>query len=284
MGDRWPAAHIHTKISVGVILCRQNADTNRIEALLVHKRYTYAFAEFVLGKYAIGVGSIHKSVINLVSHMTKEELFDVLSLKFEQMWYRIWLSYTNSDLYKRKYTRFHTAFIASDGGIALKKLIMTVQATNILMWEVPKGRRISSQETDIVCAIRELHEETGIEKNDYRFLPGAKRCINYVSAGVRYICIYYIAIANPHLSSVMIRAKPALRDINFMAEVDEHQWFDVERIRFIDGQKLYLSNLILPAFKLIRKYLKGQWTSRPLRNKIFIKPPPPIGVSKGGLL
>ena len=44
-------SRIPTKTSIGIILCRKNVNTGRPEVLLAHKRYTYAFADFVHGKY-----------------------------------------------------------------------------------------------------------------------------------------------------------------------------------------------------------------------------------------
>jgi len=262
-GSRMP-----TKTSIGVILCRRNAKTGRPEALLAHKRYSYAFAEFVHGRYARGRAGSNASlrcVAPLFDHMTREELFDVLSLNFEQMWYRIWLTLDNRDLYNKKYAKFQSTFMRDDGGAALRRLVMLARANGVLLWEVPRGRRLNAREADILCASRELREETGVEKSEYRFLPGVKRRVSYVSSGTRYVCAYYVALANPHLAGAVSYddpTRPTLREINHMAEVSEVRWHDIERIRLIDSSDSRLESLVAPAFKLMKQYLKGRWAAR----------------------
>ena len=263
-----PGERMPTKTSIGVILCRRNAKTGHPEALLAHKRYTYAFAEFVHGRYArgrAGSNAALRCVAPLFDYMTREELFDILSLNFEQMWYRIWLTLDNRDLYNKKCAKFQSTFMRDDGGAALRRLVMLARANGVLLWEVPRGRRLNAREADILCATRELHEETGVEKSEYRFLPGIKRRVSYVSAGTRYTCAYYVALANPHLASAVSYddpTRPTLREINLMAEVSEVRWHDIERIRLIDSADSRLESLVAPAFRLMKQYLKGRWAAR----------------------
>ena len=271
------AARPPTKTSIGIILCRVNASTGRPEVLLVHKRYTYAFAEFVHGRYArgrAGPGASLRSVATLFDNMTTDELLDVWSLNFEQMWYRIWLSRDKRDLYNKKYAKFQSTFMRDDGGDALRRAVQQARNRGTLLWEVPKGRRLNTREADILCAVREMREETGIDKSEYRILPGVKRRVSYVSSGTRYVCAYYVAIANPRLAE-MARGpggpdrptfhspgRPALREISHMGEVSEIRWHDIERVRLLDEPNSRLESLIAPAFRLMKQYLKGRWASR----------------------
>src|SRR3989344_1275994 len=193
--------YLHTKVSIGVILCRNNAITKKPEVLLVHKRYTYAYAEFIHGRYAPSRNKMpHVTVLTLLGRMSTEELLDVWSLNFEQMWYRIWLTHDKKDFYLKKRAKFQAAFMR-DAGEGLRKAIQQTKTRSSPLWEIPKGRRLNARESDIICAIRELREETGVERNEYRFLPGVKRRVSYVSTGTRYVCIYYIAVANPRLAA-----------------------------------------------------------------------------------
>lgn len=273
-----------TKTSIGVILCRVNAKSHRPEVLLVRKRYTYAFSAFVHGKYARaqrnsgrggggGGGTngsgISSELLALLENMTMEELLDVMSLNFEQMWYRIWLSRDKRDLYHRKHAKFQSAFMRDDGGSALCSAVKRAQDRGVLLWEVPKGRRSTSREPDLSCAVRELQEETGIAKGEYRLLPGVRRAVRYVSDGVRYVCEYFVAIAGPHLARREVlgggRAGPgrsALREINSMGEVGQIRWLDIEQIRLLDSPEGRLELLVAPAFRLVKLYLKGHWAGR----------------------
>jgi ADP-ribose pyrophosphatase YjhB (NUDIX family) len=251
---------IPVKKSYGIILCKINSLNNRFEVLLVHKRYTYSYSIFIHGKYSrpnIWPRSSMQFIINLLNQMTLDELLDIWSLDFKQMWYRIWLN-NNSDteLYKRKYTKFYMSFIKNDNGEGLQKIIQQVRNYATLNYECPKGRPLDSNETNIACAIREIKEETGLTKSDYTILPNVKRYVNYVSLGTRYICTYYIAIINP---SIKYYNNSIFKNITNINEVNETKWFDIEKIRVIDDYKKHLESLISSVFKLIKKYNKGKW-------------------------
>jgi 8-oxo-dGTP pyrophosphatase MutT (NUDIX family) len=253
---------IPIKKSYGIILCKINTLTNKPEILLVHKRYTYAYSSFIHGKYIkpnIWPRNSLNSIIQLLNQMTLEELLDVWSLDFKQMWYRIWLANNNPELYKKKYMKFYTSFIKDDNGVLLRKSIQQIRKFNTLSWEVPKGRTIDTQEKNIICAIRETKEETGLNKQDYMILPHVKRYVNYISLGTRYICTYYIAIINP---SIKYFNNSILKDIYNICEVSETKWFDIDKIRSIDDSKKHLESLIKPAFTLVKKYINGKWLSR----------------------
>jgi len=253
---------ISVKKSYGILLCKINLITNKPEILLVHKRYTYAYSMFIHGKYSrpnIWPKSSMSFIINLLNQMTLEELLDIWSLDFKQMWYRIWLNNCNTELYKRKYAKYYASFIKQDNGELIRKTIQQIKNYNVLLWEVPKGRPLDSSESDIICAIREVKEETGLTKKDYTILPNVKRYINYISLGTRYICTYYIALINP---SIKYYNNSILKDINNVSEVSETKWFDIDKIRLIDDPKKHLESLITPAFKLIKKYTNGKWITR----------------------
>lgn len=283
MSDRLPA-----KTSIGIILCRKNATTLRPEALLVHKRYTYAFAEFVHGRYsrkAAGAAGATSGpgppaalsgpvpVSELLDNMSREELLDVYSLNFNQMWYRIWLTHNNRDLFQKKQTRFQSAFMR-DGGAELRQLCLAARGVGSPLWEVPKGRRQGSREPDIACAVRELQEETGVCKSEFRLIPGALRRTSYVSAGIRYIGIYYVAHCLP-TSGRLAAAEysNSLRDLPNLAEVGEVRWHDIERIRLIDSTPPRLVPLLKPVFSIIHDYCAGRWYMRNTRPIEFQFPP-----------
>lgn len=254
---------IQIKKSYGIILCKLNPNTNNVEIILVHKRYTYAYSTFIHGKYSrpnIWPRSSMQFIVSLLTQMTLEELLDIWSLDFKQMWYRVWLNNNwSTELYEKKYSKFYTSFIKYDGGINLRKLIQQIRNYNTLTWEVPKGRLLDVHESDISCAVREIKEETGLNKCDYTILPNVRRYVNYISIGTRYICTYYIAVIN---SNIRYYNNSILKNINNLSEISESKWFDINRIRTIDDNKHHLEKLIKPATKLVKKYLSGKWINR----------------------
>lgn len=254
---------IPTKVSYGIILCRK-AENNRPEVLLAHKRYTYAFADFIHGRYTKhrnGLDATLSGMMYMFDQMTCEELLDIYSLKFDQMWYRVWLN-ENKELYNKKNAKFQSVFMQNDSGESLRRFIMKARSSGVLLWEAPKGRKKSSYESELLCAIREFGEETGVDKGSYKLVPGVKRKVSYVSCGVRYICNYYVALATKFCSAQSaLSSKPTLSKVNTMGEISEVKWFDIEKIRLIDNNKC-LESLIKPAFKSIRQFLNG-YTRKP---------------------
>jgi 8-oxo-dGTP pyrophosphatase MutT (NUDIX family) len=78
--------------SAGIACCRLNETTDIPEILLVKKRYTYSFVAFVFGQYN---KNDNKHLKSLFGGMTLQEKIDILSLKFDMLWYKIWLEVPN---------------------------------------------------------------------------------------------------------------------------------------------------------------------------------------------
>ena len=79
---------IKIKQSYGISCCRFDKKENKLKMLLVKKRYTYNFVSFVFGQYKI---KDRKRLRYLFNGMTAQEKNDILSFRFNILWYRIWL-------------------------------------------------------------------------------------------------------------------------------------------------------------------------------------------------
>jgi 8-oxo-dGTP pyrophosphatase MutT (NUDIX family) len=247
-----------TKISYGVIITRISKATRRPEAILVRGRYTDSFSEFVHGRYSSkNLGS----VTQLLDKMSVHERLDIISLNFDQMWYRIWLNASKNDLFNRKCAKFHSSWMRDDGGRTLKRLVQTskpLTGTDGTRLEFPKGRRRSSDEPDLNCAIRETREETRITKDDYRLIPDFRRVMSYVHMGVRYVNIYYAAVAGRDL-------RPAVdfRNLTQATEVADVRWMDIVQIRSQDTEDRRLERTIDPVFNRVKDFVRGNVPYRP---------------------
>lgn len=170
------------------------------QIVLVKKPMTYHFCEFILGNYRKRDEAHLKKLFN---NMTYHEKIDVLSMKFNLMWYRIYK--TNPDQifiqgtshlskqYMHKKTKFEYSFL-DDGGARLKKLISNTTNAETL-WEIPKGRGQDSEE-NINTAIREFTEETTISPTQYKLLLRINPYIEtYSDFGITYQNTYYYAEA-----------------------------------------------------------------------------------------
>lgn len=163
------------KKSYGISLCRFNVKTMQYEILFIKKRYTYAFAEFVLGHYNKNNEERLKCLFNGMNH---DEKMTILSLDFGKLWYKIWLvdpecSYMKKLLpeeinrYNNCKKQFERCFCMDNGEYLRKLMVNTLNSESI--WEIPKGRR-NDNEKILDCATRELEEETNIFPSQYRIL------------------------------------------------------------------------------------------------------------------
>lgn len=254
--------------SYGIALCRFN---DVPEMILVKKRYTYYFFEFVIGKYQ---KNDNKYLTKLFNNMTYQEKMDILSMRFDTLWYKIWLEIPNTSMnrdahfiirnrdlsfndkkysynYIKSKSKFESCFLV-DQGIRLKNLIdNSTNAENI--WEIPKGRRFP-YEKEIDAAVREFREETNIQANKYNILWHVKPLVeSYKDAGVIYKTIYYIAALDEQYKN--LTPKVRFNSFDQILEVESVKWVNLQEIKMILTNKqtkdrtVKLYTMILDLFK-----------------------------------
>jgi 8-oxo-dGTP pyrophosphatase MutT (NUDIX family) len=211
-------------MSYGVAVVRQApAARSGLEVLLVQRRYTYEFSEFVHGKYA---ARCPRKVATMLNNMSVDERLDVYSLNFDQMWYRVWLDAERGDLYRKKLAKFHAVWLRDDGGSLLRRLVREAHGIPAPRWDFPKGRRRTPKEPDVNCAVREFEEETGIAKADYRLLPRFRRRLVYRHIGVTYVSVLFVALARRDVTPAVDFAHG-----HQVAEVGDVRWMSVVDLR-----------------------------------------------------
>lgn len=172
------------KKSVGIVLF----DKSGKNVLLVQKRHSYAYTDFVTGKYN---KNNRRNLLAKFNNMTIHEKLLLRSLEFDMMWYHLCLNHDKTPSYYKHLAKFTSSFLSKN--IKFFKSIINGSNRSIeLMWEPPKGR-ISNKESNLSCAIRELKEETGITTDSYRIIKGEKIKKAIVRDGVKYIIYYYVA-------------------------------------------------------------------------------------------
>lgn len=258
------------KRSYGMACCRWNNKLHKIEVLMVKKKTTFSFVEFVLGHYKRNSDS---TLIYLLSKMTPEEKLDIWSLDFSKMWTRIWLTDPESPVSNvsknsktapfshqdkmEKYLRCKNYFIINhikDGGTKIRELLSRSDSCDTL-WELPKGRS-NPQEKPLNCAIRELQEETGIDPTQYQLL-NVDTCSNTVVSGkIQYINNYYLSILHhdsKYQNSKELRIN--YEDTQQISEIIGIQWMDLDCIKILDPNDICYT-LIKIMFRELRKKYK----------------------------
>lgn len=243
------------KKSYGIICCKKK-DNKGLQIILIKKPTTYHFCEFVSGHYRKNDNThLHK----LFNNMTYHEKMDILSLKFANMWYRIYKtqpeqtfhhsnSYTSKQ-YIRKKNKFEVAFM-QDNGARLKRLI--ADSINVdTIWEIPKGRRKESKdESEIDAAMREFAEESLITQLHYKFLWHIPPYIEtYSDFGVTYQNIYYYATA-------IGEWEPSIKFGNNqqIAEVSDIKWCTKSDLVNMHLEKTTYNRLLTMFQKVGKKY------------------------------
>jgi 8-oxo-dGTP pyrophosphatase MutT (NUDIX family) len=258
------------KTSYGIALCRYNNTKNyQNEILMIKKRYTYHYFSFIFGYYK---KYNNNQLQYLFDNMTFGEKLDILSMKFSNMWYRLWIcdpekNYNINSLfnksndenycknlkyYFRKKSKFDAIFLR-DGGKRLKRLINN-SMTAVTPWEIPKGGK-DADESDIECAKREFEEETGINPMNYTILWHVKPItVSHKDDDIIYRSVYYLAYLNNNNNW-----KPRIRfdTSHQLTEIEQVRWVSLNDIQFLNLNDESKNRLIKNYKKIIYYFKKN---------------------------
>ena len=150
-------------ISLGVIAFRQQTN-NDTEYLMVRRKNSYGFIDFMRGKYNIHNDNI---LCNLIDEMTIHEKYRLQNYSFNENWSYMWgKDIAPGNKYQEKYELLKNGCEINSKHISIDTLINNSKTNwEEPEWGIPKGRR-NFQENDLNAAIREWEEETGYNKND----------------------------------------------------------------------------------------------------------------------
>jgi len=254
--------------SYGLALVRFNEARRETEYLVVRRRTTFEYMDFVMrflspAQCATGPPD-DEYLVRLLDQMTVDEKLDLLSLDFSRVYYRVWLcnpeahlreakerGTPRSDQLRRYLALRHrfTELFCLDGGRYLRALVQRSRSSGGV-WEVPKGRKRGAREPDLNCAIREAREETGAEPSDYHLLPVPPVTLSHVGEGVRYDSTYFFAF-HPFGDEA---GRPRLNyfDRGQLAEIADLQWVSCQGARYLDP-----SGRLAPVLRSLARVLKA---------------------------
>ena len=222
-------------VSYGIMLFKYI--NNNFHLLLVQRKDSISYIEFIRGKYSITNTS---KLLTILSNITKNELNMILNHNFDYLWNLLWSSNidkTSAKKFEKEYSasmkKFN--FIKSKTNTINIYDILTVLKINYneTEWGIPKGRR-NLNESDIDVAQREFEEETNIKSSDYIILksinPIRERFVG--TNNIKYDHIYYIAISYKNI----------IPTINYN---NINQIIEIKNINFFTKEQ---------SLKIIRKY------------------------------
>ena len=157
--------------SIGIILFRKNND--KIELLMICRKNSLGFVDFMRGKYNI---YNKKYILTLINRMSNYERNLLKTLEFKDLWSYLWGDVVAQQYRSEEKSSYDKQTMLKNGITCnnvfydLNSLINECNEYYIEPeWGFPKGRR-NFQEKDIFCGIREFEEETGYTKDDISFI------------------------------------------------------------------------------------------------------------------
>ena len=186
--------------SIGIIAFRIH--DNRLEYLLIRRKDSLGFVDFLRGKYTL---QNKEYIINLLNKMTISEKEFLLKAEFSELWNHLWgenvgIQYRSEE--KLSQEKFDTlksgVFINNQFMFNLESLIKESNENYYKYiepeWGFPKGRK-KLQETYETCSLREFHEETEFREEDVEIQKniGQFTEIFFGTNNVLYKHIYQIA-------------------------------------------------------------------------------------------
>jgi len=214
---------IHPIMSFGII-CYKVID-NKIKFLMIQRKDSLSFMEFIRGKYLTNNIVYIK---NLIHSMTKDEKHLLSNSTFDEIWNYAWYQNNASTIkHTGEYIESKTKFEYLINRNILQKIVQNsfFASEHEQEWGFPKGRR-KLKENDIDCAVREFCEETRLHAEDIEVLDNIVPFeeIFFGTNEVLYKHTYYVSKIKNNNIDVYID-KNCIEQIR---EVRALKWFDYD--------------------------------------------------------
>lgn len=226
---------------------------NNIKFLMVRRKHTLGYIEFIRGRYSI---ENLEGIIFLFKQMIKSEIDKINTYTFDQLWKDLWS--TNNTIHKNEYNKSKRKFeklkSGEDTELDLNYYVSKIKpAFKHAEWGFPKGRR-NFHETDLECAIREFKEETGYKDGDFTICNKIIPIVESLTGtnGKKYKHIYHMAFNNTTNKELKLDPNNShqfneIGDIGWFIYEDIIKLFrpyHVERYKIIMNIYMYIMNHI----------------------------------------
>ena len=240
----------HPIISLGVLLFKYYPETNKIQFLLVRRKDSIGFVEFIRGKYA---STDIEYLSKLFSQMSYEEKEKIQKNEFNILWDNLWMynkfkpkkkNFINdNNLAKKKFEKIREGYYINDKFISINYFINKIEFKwSETEWGIPKGRR-NIKESDYDAAKREFMEETGILDDNFVILSNVPPFIEeYVGTdNIKYKHIYYLAKSIGNINYKLdLNSKFQITEISQIGMFDTEECLNLIRDYYIEKKKIIL--------------------------------------------
>jgi 8-oxo-dGTP pyrophosphatase MutT (NUDIX family) len=222
---------------------------NIIQYLLIRRKNSLNYVEFIRGKYDVyNLDYIERS-INFITSFEKNL---IKNTSFDILWKDLW---GNENIYNNnEYNESFEKFNLLKNGFYVKKNDINLFVTfNKLIndsiynyeepeWGFPKGRR-NLREKNIECAKREFEEETTISTNNINIVNMTPLEETYIASNsLKYKHIYYIA----QIKNKNMELKLDNNNKNQNIEIGDIRWFTFkDSLKIIREYNIEKKNILL---------------------------------------
>uniref|UniRef100_A0A6C0KNU9 Nudix hydrolase domain-containing protein n=1 Tax=viral metagenome TaxID=1070528 RepID=A0A6C0KNU9_9ZZZZ len=225
-----------------------------LEFLLIQRRDSLGFIELMRGRYKIT--DIDYIRLHLGA-ITDEERNKYREGPFEKLWSGMW-GLDHSHLYKNEYEiakgkweQIHTGVTDLQGKFwTIEEIIASAPpAPATPEWGFPKGRR-DAQESDYVCAMREMFEETGVKESQVIPIQNLEPLVEsfFGSNHVHYCHKYYIVWVPAEIKVEFDDANDTMR-----REIGNLKWFSLsEALKHLREENIEKREVLLKAASMFR--------------------------------
>jgi 8-oxo-dGTP pyrophosphatase MutT (NUDIX family) len=217
-----------------------------LQILMVQRKDSLRFVEFVRGKYLLKDPNYIKQ---LLSNMTDTERELVRTSTFSQLWNHVWGT-PNPRSYRNDFEQSQDKFGELKRSGTLDQLLAeTASLYPTPEWGFPKGRR-NLYESDMDCAIRECSEETDLKRSQLQLFDAVEPLSEtfYGDNKVFYSHKYYLALVAPGTEAIINPLNP-----HMMREIGAIAWLSVEEaLARIRPENMEKRELLLRAFSIFK--------------------------------
>ena len=229
-------------------------ENEKLQFLLIQRRDSLGFIELIRGRYK----SNDLDYIRLhLGGITKEEQLRYRDGPFDVLWNSMW-GLNNSHLYKNEFENakakwhlIHTGIADDTGKVwTIDDLIATANPPKETPeWGFPKGRR-DAQESDYVCAMREMEEETGVLEKEVICINNIEPIVeSFFGSNHVHYCHKYFIVWVPSTIDIKFNSE----NDHMRREIGDIQWFSIDdALNRIRSENIEKKEALLHAASLFR--------------------------------
>jgi 8-oxo-dGTP pyrophosphatase MutT (NUDIX family) len=199
-----------------------------IKYLMIQRRDSIGFVDFMRGKYKIGDNDY---IIKQIEGMTRDERERLISKPFDALWDELW-GLPQEGFHAYRAEREHARQKLEALRIATPSLAEIIESIPVIYltpeWGFPKGRR-EMHESEYACALREFYEETNLSEADIlpvrNLTPLSETFMG--SNSIQYSHKYFMAYVRPE-SAVRVGMVSESVNPHMTREIGDIRWCSLE--------------------------------------------------------